>query len=372
MYHKNYLTAAKIAKYLGVIEPLVYRKKQRLADFRYTALDKNEEKKFVETDLDDSKWPVIPQNTYWGQRDQDFVLRTHFQVPADWDKNKPVGLFLPLGEAGDFSHPEALVYIDSEPYCSCDRHHQEMILPARWRSGKSHTLALHGWTGSSYRKDPSSLLMRPCFIVQIDQPSRDFIAAARVALGVSNGLNDNDPAKGKLLNALNDAFKALNTCDPIGDGFYQSVAEANKILRQGIKHSGHPLDVDIISAGHAHIDVAWLWPLRQTRRKSGRTFYNAIRLMEQFKDFHFLQSQPQLYDYLLEDYPELFEEIKKAVARGNWEVTGGMWVEADTNISGAESLARQFLLGRNFFKKHFGADAETPVLWIPDVFGYSA
>ncbi|MDD5134453.1 MAG: glycoside hydrolase family 38 C-terminal domain-containing protein [Phycisphaerae bacterium] len=372
MYHKNYFTAKKIAKYLGVIEPLVYRKKRQLADFRYLALDKSENKKFVETDLDDSKWAVISQNTYWGQRDQDFVLRTHFSVPADWDKKNPVALFLPLGEAGDFSHPEALAYIDSEPYSSCDRHHQEIILPARWRSGKSHTLAMHGWTGSSYMKNPSSLFMRPCFVVQIDQPTRDFIASARVALGASNGLDENDPAKGKLLNALNDAFKGLDTHDPLGDGFYQSVAEANKILCKGIKSAGRPLDVDLTAAGHAHIDVAWLWPLRQTRRKSGRTFYNAIRLMEQFKDFHFLQSQPQLYDYLLEDYPELFEEIKKAVARGNWEVTGGMWVEADTNISGAEAMARQFLLGRGFFKKHFGADAETPVLWLPDVFGYSA
>lgn len=372
MFHKNYWTAAKIAKYIGLIEQLVYRKKQQLPDFRYTSLPKNSEQLLVEPDLDDSKWSVIPPNTYWGQRDLDFVLRTHFQAPSDWDKNKPVGLFLPLGEAGDFSHPEALAYIDSEPYCSCDRHHQEIILPSRLHDGKSHILALHGWTGSSYRKDISSLAMRPCFLVQIDQPTRDFIAAVRVALGVANSLNDNDPAKGKLLYALNDAFKKLDTCDPIGDGFYQSIADANKILRQGIKHSGQPLDVDITAAGHAHIDVAWLWPLRQTRRKAGRTFYNSIRLMEQFEKFNFVQSQPQLYDYVRQDYPRLFEDIKKAAAKGKWEIIGGMWVEADCNISGAESLARQFLLGRTFFRKHFGKDVESPVLWLPDVFGYSA
>jgi len=372
MFHKDLRTAAKTAKYIGLIEPLVYRRKQQLPDFRYRALEKSEEKLLVEPDLDDGGWSVIRPNTYWGQRDIDFVLRTRFEVPSEWDKNKPVGLFLPIGDVGDFSHPEALAYIDSEPYCSCDRHHQEIILPSRLRDGKEHLLALHGWSGSWYDKDYISLLMRPCFVVQIDQPTRDFVATARVALGVANRLNDSDPAKGKLLNALNEAFKRLNTRDPLGEGFYESVTEAGRLLREGIKDSGKSLDVDITAVGHAHIDVAWLWPLRQTRRKAGRTFHNVIRLMEQFEDFHFVQSQPQLYDYVLQDYPKLFEDIIKAVARGKWEITGGMWVEADSNISGAESLVRQFLLGRSFYREHFGAHAESPVLWLPDVFGYSA
>jgi len=372
MLHKHRWTAAKIAKYITIIEPLVYRKKQQLPDFRYAPLSKNEEKLFVEPDLDDSAWAVIPPNTYWGRRDLDFVLRTPFQVPPDWDKNKPLGLFLPLGDADDFSHPESLAYIDSEPYCSCDRHHQEIILPARWKDGKSHLLALNGWTSSSYKKDDISLLMRPCFVVQIDQPVRDFVATARVALGTANSLDDNDPTKGKLLNALDEAFKKLNTCEPFGDGFYESIAEAANVLQDGIKHSGRPLDVDIVAIGHAHIDIAWLWPLRQTHRKAGRTFHNVIRLMEQFEDFHYVQSQPQLYDYVRQDYPKLFEDVKKAVAKGNWEIIGGMWVEADSNITGPESLVRQFLLGRTFFRKHFGKDVESLVLWLPDVFGYSA
>jgi len=93
--------------------------------------------------------------------------------------------------------------------------------------------------------------------------------------------------------------------------------------------------------------------------------------MEQFSDYHFTQSQPQLYDYVRQDYPELFEAIKERVAEGRWEPIGGMWVESDCNLSGSESLARQFLLGRSFFREHFGPDADSPVLWLPDVFGYS-
>ncbi|MCP4514477.1 MAG: alpha-mannosidase, partial [Delftia sp.] len=127
----------------------------------------------------------------------------------------------------------------------------------------------------------------------------------------------------------------------------------------------------IVAAGHAHIDVAWRWTLGQTRRKVERTFYNVVRLMEQFPEFRFSQSQPQLYDYVRQDYAALFESIRQRVRQGRWEVLGGTWVEMDCNITGAESLARQFLLGRSFFREHFGPGAESPVLWLPDVFGYA-
>ena len=159
--------------------------------------------------------------------------------------------------------------------------------------------------------------------------------------------------------------------EPFGEAFYASIPAATAALRDMIGQAGAPLDVRVSATGHAHIDVAWLWTVEQTRRKAGRTFHTVQRLMEQFPEYHFTQSQPQLYEFVRQDYPELFEAIKQRVAEGRWEVTGGMWVEADCNLSGAEALARQFLLGRSFFAEHFVADAETPVLWLPDVFGYA-
>ena len=125
------------------------------------------------------------------------------------------------------------------------------------------------------------------------------------------------------------------------------------------------------ATGHAHIDVAWLWTLDQTRQKAARTFHTVLRLMEQFADYHFTQSQPQLYEFIRQDHPVLFEAIREKVAERRWELIGGMWVEADCNLSGAESLVRQFLLGRRYFREHFGPGAESPVLWLPDVFGYA-
>ena len=121
--------------------------------------------------------------------------------------------------------------------------------------------------------------------------------------------------------------------------------------------------------GHAHIDVAWLWPLAETERKIHRTFAGQVALMDRYPDYKFLQSQPHLYRMTKELYPDLYARIKEKVAAGQWIPEGGMWVEADTNISGGEALIRQFVHGKRFFKEEFGVDDK--LLWLPDVFGYS-
>ena len=236
------------------------------------------------------------------------------------------------------------------------------------------SLVLQGWTGLGDDWNTSTVtrtVMRPCAVVQIDQPTRDFIVSTRIALGTAKILDSNDPVRVGLLNALDAAFKILDTREPFGESFYRSVILALVTLNSAIAEAGAPLGVTLTATGHAHIDVAWLWTLDQTRRKAARTFHTVLRLMEQFPEYHFTQSQPHLYEVIRQDHPELFEAIRERVAEGRWETIGGMWVEADCNLSGAESLARQFLLGRSYFREHFGADAESPVLWLPDVFGYA-
>jgi alpha-mannosidase len=374
MHHQIYWTPQKIARRLSLIAPLVYRQRRPLPPFRYITLSGPLEEPPVAPDMDDSPWETIAPNTYWGAWMTDFTLRAWFQVPAEWGADQPVALYLPIGNAGDFSHPEALVYIDGEPYAAADRHHLEILLSERWRDGSSHLLALHGWTGLGGFDAPepgTKLFMRECAVVQIDPPTREFIAVAQMALGVAEQLPDHDPVKGRLYNALNAAFKVLDTRDPLGTpAFYDSISPALSTLKAEIDAAGAPLDVDIIGVGHAHIDVAWLWTLGQTRRKAGRTFSTVLRLMEEFPDYTFSQSQPQLYQYVEESYPEIFAQIKERVKEGRWELIGGTWVEPDINAIGAEALARQFLLGRTYFRDHFG-EVDTPVLWLPDTFGYS-
>jgi len=357
-----------------LIESAVYQKQQPIPAFHYKSLSSPLEDPPIGADVDDSGWEVIQPQSYWGNWRTDFILRTQFQIPVEWPADRPVALYLPLGDAGDFSHPEALAYLDGQPYASADRHHQEILLADRFHDGQPHRLALHGWTGlgAIAEHDPGiKLYMRHCAVVQIDPATRELIGTARMALEVAAQLDDNNPVKGHLYNALDDAFKVLDTRDPLGlSAFYDSVPAALATLRHGIAAAGAPLDVDIIGVGHAHIDVAWLWTLGQTVRKAGRSFSNVLRLMEQFPDYKFSQSQPQLYRYTEQHYPDVFEGIKQRVKEGRWEAMGGTWVEPDCNAIGAESLARQFLLGRGYFRKHFG-NVDTPVLWLPDTFGYS-
>ena len=370
-FHAIRQTSKKIHRRLQLIEPLVYRRRWPLPPFRYMRLEGPLAAPPVSPEVNDSGWLEVAPGDYWAGRDVDFVLRTLFQAPPDWSGDVPIALYLPLGVSGDFSHPEALTYLDGTPHAACDRHHQEIPLPPRYADGAPHLLALHGWSGSLGGDPYRRLIMRECALVQIDQPTRDLVTLARVALGTADALHEDDPAQAHLYTALDEAFKLLDTREPFDDRFYESVPAAADRLREEVNRAGPPLGVDIAAVGHAHLDVAWLWPLGQSRRKAGRTFHNVIRLMEQFPAFHFSQSQPQLYDFVRQDYPALFEELERRVREGRWELLGPTWVEMDCNLTGPESLARQFLLGQEFFRRYFGDAPISPVLWLPDVFGYA-
>ena len=122
--------------------------------------------------------------------------------------------------------------------------------------------------------------------------------------------------------------------------------------------------------GHAHIDVAWLWPVAETERKVARTAANQLELLSSYGEYVFLQSQAQLYVMLRSRYPDLYDRVRAHVTRGQWNVEGSAWVEPDTNITGGESLIRQFIHGKRFFREEF--ERNTRIFWEPDVFGYSA
>lgn len=372
--HQVHETHRKIRARLALVSSLVYRRSAAIPPLSLRLFDHPIDPPEALAAVGEPGWTPVAPYTYWGRTFQDFALLGQFSTPADGDRNAALALHLPLGDAGAFSHPEATVTIDGAVVATADRHHQEVPLPARYADGQPHQLLLTGWTGilSGPVSDRlGQLMMRPCSVVEIDGPTREFVAAARTALDGSQFLDDLTPVRSRLLNALDAAFARLDLREPFGDAFYASVREALPVLRAGIAEAGPPLDAEVIAVGHAHIDVAWLWTLAHTRRKASRTFRTALALMDAFPAFHFTQSQPQLYRFIEEDEPALFEEIRRQVKARRWEPIGGMWVESDCNVTGAESLARQFLLGRSYFRQHFGKDADSPVLWLPDVFGYS-
>src|SRR5260370_16975704 len=124
----------------------------------------------------------------------------------------------------------------------------------------------------------------------------------------------------------------------------------------------------ITAVGHAHIDTAWEWPIREAKRKVARSWSTQLALLDQYPDYVFAASQPLQYQWMKESYPDIYRRIKEKVAAGRWEPVGAMWVEADCNLPSGESLVRQLMYGKRFFIDEFGY--ETRILWLPDVFGY--
>ncbi|GAA1365862.1 alpha-mannosidase [Streptomyces beijiangensis] len=169
----------------------------------------------------------------------------------------------------------------------------------------------------------------------------------------------------EILRALEDMLDALDLHDVAGTAEHARAALAPALARPA-EASAHRIS----AAGHAHIDSAWLWPLRETVRKASRTFANVTALAADYPELVFACSQAQQYAWVKEHQPHIWERIKKAVADGNWAPVGSMWVESDANMPGGEALARQIVHGRRFFAEELGV--ETEEIWLPDSFGYTA
>lgn len=178
-------------------------------------------------------------------------------------------------------------------------------------------------------------------------------------------LGTGDARRYAILRALDTALDAVDLGDVPG-----SAAAARTHLAAVLAAPAHASAHRISAVGHAHIDSAWLWPLRETVRKVARTASNVVALMDEHPEFVFAMSQAQQLDWIKTHRPELFERIKKKVADGRFVPVGGMWVESDTNMVGGEAMARQFLYGKKFFLDEFGIDTHT--VWLPDSFGYTA
>lgn len=200
-------------------------------------------------------------------------------------------------------------------------------------------------------------------IAVVDTEIRELFYDYQVLYNLMKTLDERSARYNAVLFALYNASLELNTYSP------EEVRCASAIVKKELDKKGGDPSLKFTAIGHAHLDLAWLWPIRETIRKGARTFSTALDLMDKYPDYVFGASQPQLYEWMKIYYPHLYERIKEKVKEGRWEVQGCMWVEADTNIIGGEAMVRQVLYGKNFFMDEFGVDVKH--LWMPDVFGYS-
>lgn len=175
---------------------------------------------------------------------------------------------------------------------------------------------------------------------------------------------DTQARKHQIRTALHDAADVLVEITP------ERARRARAALVPELTKKNGDWSMAFSAVGHAHIDLMWLWPERETYRKGARTFATALANMERYPDYVFGASQPQLYQWVKEKYPSIYARIKHRIKQGRWEAQGCMWVEADANVSGGEALVRQVLYGKRFYREEFGKEIDH--LWLPDVFGYTA
>ena len=211
-----------------------------------------------------------------------------------------------------------------------------------------------------YVNDCSKL--KTAAVVRRNQKMRDLFWDFDVLLDYARGTTFDNPYKKEILLGLRSLRNLIDYRDP---DYYE---KGKAITKRLLSLSGNE-QIEATAVGHSHLDLAWLWPIRESYRKAKRTLANMIYLLENYPDFQFVIPQPQQLQWVKEQDPKLYDKIKKYEKEGRIEIVGGGWVENDTNIPCGESLARQELYGQKFWQEEFGHYVR--LRWLPDTFGYS-
>ncbi|MEA4862080.1 MAG: alpha-mannosidase [Victivallaceae bacterium] len=297
-------------------------------------------------------------------------------IPEEWGGHEIVGCINSGGETmvldGKGVPSDALT--DASVF---DRDYKKELIRLFKKANGGEVVAVHlectanGLFGMDTTNDPD---------VRVDPAEGSFVSAFRKAYfgcfnrelyGLYHDVNTllsfykylkSGDARGRKIEAACNRAIDIYCCNPA------NAAEARKALSAVLAWPASGSAVEVTAVGHAHIDTAWLWPLEQTVKKIARTFAGQLALMKEYKGYVFGASSAYHYEICKQEYPELYLKVKDAVKKGTWELQGGLFVEADCNMPNGESLIRQFLYGKNFFKEEFGIEVNN--LWLPDVFGY--
>ena len=320
-------------------------------------------------------WKPFTVPGLWGGFDQTTWFQLRWKVPKDLDGRCIAALVRPQGES--------LVYINGVPKQGLDAARDCVLLTSRARAGDTFELLLE--SVPSVRFDQTRLF-EYADVAVMHPTVWDAYWDFQVVLDVWDALPRNYAPAQRLLELLNRAVKTVDlncgedgsvhisqpwsgAVHPDSRMYEASLKEARAILREGLREFRAGAGTGRLTlTGHSHIDTAWLWPIRETQRKCGRTFSTVLSLMERYPEYHFSCSQPAQYEFVKTHYPELYRRIKRRVREGRWEPNGCFWVEPDLNIPSGESLVRQAVYGNRFFRKEFGVHSR--IAWVPDTFGY--
>ncbi|AIQ43762.1 alpha-mannosidase [Paenibacillus sp. FSL R5-0912] len=299
-----------------------------------------------------------------------YFLQREITVPGDWAPEEAALLYLGRGEG--------LLKINGAPYHGLDSNHWFIPLPPGTAGGELQ-LEIELYDPVPEPEDPLNrqAVIKPPLteieitLVRVNPSVFSLLHTVKIVHEAALLLPEGDMRRIRSLKALERVMDTLYMKEELlVDGDAVTAAEQQLRTEAAAERSAglHPGTMHMV--GQSHIDIAWLWPVRETVRKVSRTFSTVCALMDKYPEFRYSQSQPQLYAFAKEHYPQLYGRIKERIAEGRWELVGGMWVEPDLNIPGGESLVRQMLYGQGFYMEEFGK--HSTIEWLPDTFGYCA
>jgi len=324
-------------------------------------------------DFNDQDWPSFAIGQTWGGQDRLCWFRIPFTCEKVTGDEKPAVLIQPgkrfvfkSSEGGDLREYELLAYLDGRPLQSIDVRRNLIPLHDLIKPGQRHLLALEAFSGLEAHVH----VFEQADLVAIHPQTEAFYYTARNLLDCLIAIGESHVAFPRLIVLLERALLQVDFLQAGSATFFDSIAHAHETLQKELgpaptSVAGSPV---VLCLGHSHLDLAWKWRVRHSIKKAARTCANALRLMELYPEFRYSQSQAQLYQWMQIHQPALFAQIREKIASGQWEATGGMWVESDCNIPNGESLVRQFLFGKRYFRRELSSDPQTA--WLPDCFGF--
>ncbi len=314
--------------------------------------------------MPDASWSVLSGDERFDGIDEHFWIYKRIKTPTAPNSTSKLYFDLKTGREGqwDARNPQFLAFLDGHAVQGLDVNHTDLELEFD-REYDFHLYMYTGLVEGSFALEASYKM--------IDTAIEKLYYDMQVPFESLDCLSDSSEEYVTIQKYLELTCNYLDLRIPYSNEFYDSLKSADEFLETEFycKQCGRS-DCTVSCIGHTHIDVAWQWTLAQTEEKTQRSFATMLKLMDQYDEFKFMSSQPQLYKYLKRFEPELYEKVKQRIKEGRWEAEGAMWLEADCNLSSGESFVRQILFGKTFFMDEFGVDSK--VLWLPDVFGYSA
>lgn len=321
----------------------------------------------------------------WGPAWTTTWFRLDGSIPESWAGSTVVAA-IDLGFSGrsDGFQAEGLVYRDGVLRHAVQPDRRFVVVEQPAVGGERVQLMLEAAANPIMADDPADVQYRPtmmgdratapataCYVLRHadlavwNAEVHALAVELHAALDLLIDLALDDPLRPRLGLAIDDSLAALDLDDVV-----HSAPSARAVLAPIFAVPSAPGGHRIVAVGHAHLDTAWLWPVREARRKAVRTFANAVDLLDRFPEHRFAHSQAQHYAWVEADQPSLFARVRELVAQGRWEPVGGMWVEADLNLTGGESLVRQLVHGQRAFTRWFTRPC--PGGFLPDDFGYPA